>query len=48
VLNEEVVLLLAQHGKIVAYALEKMLGMDEPGRAVRIRRALIGISLSSL
>lgn len=40
-LNDEEVVLLAQHGKIAAYALEKVLGMDELERAVRIRRALI-------
>jgi hydroxymethylglutaryl-CoA reductase (NADPH) len=40
-LNDEEVILLAQNGKIAAYALEKVLGMDELERAVRIRRALI-------
>ena len=44
-LNDEEVVLLAQHGKIAAYALEKVLGMDELERAVRIRRALICMSL---
>jgi len=38
-LNDEEVILLAQHGKIQAYALEKVLGDLE--RAVLIRRALI-------
>ena len=38
-LNDEEVILLAQHGKIAAYALEKVLGDLE--RAVFIRRALI-------
>ena len=38
-LNNEEVILLAQHGKIAAYALEKVLGDLE--RAVLIRRALI-------
>ncbi|OBZ77371.1 3-hydroxy-3-methylglutaryl-coenzyme A reductase [Grifola frondosa] len=38
-LNDEEVVLLAQNGKIAAYALEKLLGDLE--RAVRIRRALI-------
>jgi hydroxymethylglutaryl-CoA reductase (NADPH) len=38
-LNDEEVILLAQNGKIAAYALEKMLGDNE--RAVLIRRALI-------
>ena len=46
-LNDEEVVLLAQHGKIAAYALEKVLGMDELERAVRIRRALICMSLFS-
>ncbi|KAH9477981.1 3-hydroxy-3-methylglutaryl-coenzyme A reductase [Psilocybe cubensis] len=40
-LNDEEVILLAQNGKIAAYALEKVLGMNELERAVRIRRALI-------
>jgi hypothetical protein len=47
-LNDEVVVLLAQREKIVAYILEKMLGMEELGRAVRIMRALICMSLSFL
>jgi hydroxymethylglutaryl-CoA reductase (NADPH) len=38
-LNDEEVILLAQHGKIAAYALEKVL--DDLERAVFIRRALI-------
>ncbi|EIW55552.1 3-hydroxy-3-methylglutaryl-coenzyme A reductase [Trametes versicolor FP-101664 SS1] len=38
-LNDEEVILLAQTGKIAAYALEKMLG--DLDRAVKIRRALI-------
>ncbi|KAF8899776.1 hydroxymethylglutaryl-coenzyme A reductase-domain-containing protein [Gymnopilus junonius] len=40
-LNDEEVILLTQNGKIAAYALEKVLGMSELERAVRIRRALI-------
>lgn len=40
-LNDEEVILLAMKGKIAAYALEKVLGMNELERAVRIRRALI-------
>ncbi|KIK70184.1 hypothetical protein GYMLUDRAFT_151023 [Collybiopsis luxurians FD-317 M1] len=40
-LNDEEVILLAQNGKIAAYALEKVLGNTEYERAVRIRRALI-------
>lgn len=40
-LNDEEVVLLAQNGKIAAYALEKVLGPTELERAVRIRRALI-------
>ncbi|KAF9564493.1 hypothetical protein CPC08DRAFT_748352 [Agrocybe pediades] len=40
-LNDEEVIILAQKGKIAAYALEKVLGMQELERAVRIRRALI-------
>jgi len=40
-LNDEEVILLAQNGKIAAYALEKVLGMNHLERAVRIRRALI-------
>lgn len=43
-LNDEEVIMLAQCGKIAAYALEKVLGMDELERAVRIRRALICMS----
>ena len=43
-LNNEEVVLLAQHGKIAAYALEKVLGDLE--RAVLIRRALICKSFS--
>jgi hydroxymethylglutaryl-CoA reductase (NADPH) len=38
-LNDEEIIKLAQHGKIPAYNLEKVLGHHE--RAVRIRRALI-------
>lgn len=38
-LNDEEIVLLAQNGKIAAYALEKML--DDNERAVRIRRALV-------
>ncbi|EDR09808.1 uncharacterized protein LACBIDRAFT_184183 [Laccaria bicolor S238N-H82] len=40
-LSDEEIILLANHGKIAAYALEKLLGTDELERAVRIRRALI-------
>jgi hydroxymethylglutaryl-CoA reductase (NADPH) len=43
-LTDEEVILLAQKGKIAAYALEKVLGTNSPvtlERAVRIRRALI-------
>lgn len=40
-LNDEEVILLAQNGKIAAYALEKVLGNTEYERAVRIRRCLI-------
>ncbi|KIM42323.1 hypothetical protein M413DRAFT_70770 [Hebeloma cylindrosporum] len=40
-LNDEEIILLALNGKIAAYALEKVLGMNELERAVRIRRALI-------
>jgi len=40
-LNDEEVILLAQAGKIAAYALEKVLGSDRLERAVRVRRALI-------
>ncbi|KAF9041379.1 hydroxymethylglutaryl-coenzyme A reductase-domain-containing protein [Panaeolus papilionaceus] len=43
-LNDEEIILLAQNGKIAAYALEKVLGMTELERAVRIRRALISRS----
>ena len=38
-LNDEEVIMLAENGKVAAYALEKMLGDFD--RAVRIRRALI-------
>lgn len=40
-LNDEEIILLSQNGKIAMYALEKVLGMDELERAVRIRRALV-------
>jgi hydroxymethylglutaryl-CoA reductase (NADPH) len=40
-LNDEELVLLAQNGKIVAYALEKVLGPQELERAVRIRRSLV-------
>lgn len=40
-LNDEEIILLAQKGKVAAYALEKVLGCAELERAVRIRRALI-------
>lgn len=45
-LNDEEVVMLAQDGKIQAYALEKMLGDYE--RAVKIRRALICVFLSTI
>lgn len=40
-LNDEEIIMLAQDGKVAAYALEKVLGSAELERAVRIRRALI-------
>ena len=40
-LNDEELVLLAQNGKIVAYALEKVLGPQELERAVRIHRSLV-------
>lgn len=40
-LNDEEIILLSQNGKIAMYALEKVLGMDELERAVRVRRALV-------
>ncbi|KAF9028794.1 hypothetical protein BDZ89DRAFT_1160169 [Hymenopellis radicata] len=40
-MNDEEIIMLAQNGKIAAYALEKVLGSHELERAVRIRRALI-------
>ena len=40
-LNDEEVVMLAQNGKIAAYALEKVLGGERLERAVRIRRALV-------
>jgi hydroxymethylglutaryl-CoA reductase (NADPH) len=40
-LNDEEVIVLAQNGKIAAYALEKVLGGERLERAVRIRRALV-------
>jgi hydroxymethylglutaryl-CoA reductase (NADPH) len=40
-LNDEEIIMLAQNGKVAAYALEKVLGSAELERAVRIRRALI-------
>lgn len=40
-LNDEEVVMLAEAGKIAAYALEKVLGPNELERAVRVRRALI-------
>ncbi|KIY45066.1 hypothetical protein FISHEDRAFT_50051 [Fistulina hepatica ATCC 64428] len=42
-LNDEEIIVLAQHGKIPAYGLEKVLGStnEQYTRAVRIRRALI-------
>ena len=54
-LNDEEVILLAQNGKIAAYALEKVLGAGvgvggavELERAVRVRRALICVFFFSL
>ena len=44
-LNDEEVIQLANAGKIAPHALEKLLGMDSLDRAVRIRRALICMSL---
>ncbi|KAH9477218.1 3-hydroxy-3-methylglutaryl-coenzyme A reductase [Psilocybe cubensis] len=46
-LNDEEVIMLAQCGKIAAYSLEKVLGMNELERAVRIRRALISRASST-
>ena len=40
-LNDEEIIMLAQKGKVAAYALEKVLGSTKLERAVRIRRALI-------
>jgi hydroxymethylglutaryl-CoA reductase (NADPH) len=40
-LTDEEVILLAQNGKIAAYALEKVFGNERLERAVRIRRALV-------
>ena len=40
-LSDEELVLLAQNGKIAAYALEKVLGPQELERAVRIRRSLV-------
>lgn len=40
-LNDEEVIMLAQNGKIAAYALEKVLGSERLERAVRVRRALV-------
>jgi hydroxymethylglutaryl-CoA reductase (NADPH) len=40
-LSDEEVILLANHGKIPPYALEKLFGMDQLERAVSIRRAII-------
>lgn len=40
-LNDEEIVLLAQNGKIAAYALEKVLGGNELERAVRVRRMLV-------
>ncbi|KAJ2925089.1 hypothetical protein H1R20_g11997, partial [Candolleomyces eurysporus] len=46
-LNDEEIIQLANAGKIAAYALEKLLGMDALERAVRIRRALISRASST-
>jgi hydroxymethylglutaryl-CoA reductase (NADPH) len=40
-LTDEEVILLAQNGKIAAYALEKVFGNERLERAVRVRRALV-------
>ncbi|KAJ2927064.1 hypothetical protein H1R20_g9989, partial [Candolleomyces eurysporus] len=40
-LSDEEVIMLANNGNIATYALEKLFGMDQLERAVRIRRALI-------
>ncbi|KAF6764246.1 hydroxymethylglutaryl-coenzyme A reductase-domain-containing protein [Ephemerocybe angulata] len=46
-LSDEEVIMLANHGKIAPYALEKVFGMNELERAVRIRRALISRASST-
>ncbi|RXW24395.1 hypothetical protein EST38_g1491 [Candolleomyces aberdarensis] len=46
-LSDEEVILLANHGKIALYALEKLFGMDQLERAVSIRRAIISRSSST-
>ncbi|KAJ3518899.1 hypothetical protein NMY22_g13448 [Coprinellus aureogranulatus] len=43
-LSDEEVILLADNGKIAPHALEKLFGMGELERAVRIRRAIISRS----
>ena len=40
-LSDEEVIMLVDRGKIAPYALEKMFGMGELERAVRIRRAVV-------
>ncbi|KAJ2924310.1 hypothetical protein H1R20_g12784, partial [Candolleomyces eurysporus] len=40
-LSDEEVILLSERGKVAVYALEKLFGMDELERAVRIRRAIV-------
>ncbi|TEB34562.1 hypothetical protein FA13DRAFT_1685001 [Coprinellus micaceus] len=40
-LSDEEVILLVDRGKVAPYALEKLFGMDELERAVRIRRAVV-------
>ena len=40
-LSDEEVIMLANNGNIATYALEKLFGMDQLERAVRIRRAII-------
>ena len=40
-LSDEEVIMLANNGNIATYALEKLFGMDQLERAVRIRRAIL-------
>ncbi|KAJ2927076.1 hypothetical protein H1R20_g10001, partial [Candolleomyces eurysporus] len=46
-LSDEEVIMLANNGNIAAYALEKLFGMDQLERAVRIRRAIISRASST-